>query len=86
MRASATGNINILRFEKIYGLIKILFLYSSNTKTALIARGTKEIQTFALYYGAKSETLFGLAGVGKYNRFFLWNVFQIFLLFKTLFF
>jgi glycerol-3-phosphate dehydrogenase (NAD(P)+) len=38
------------------------FGYGYNSKTAIIARGTKEIQTFAIKYGAKKETFFGLAG------------------------
>ena len=42
------------------------FGYGYNSKTAIIARGTKEIQTFAMNYGGKKETLFGLAG--KYLR------------------
>lgn len=38
--------------------------YGYNSKTAIISRGTKEMQTFALFYGAKPQTLFGLAGIG----------------------
>ena len=38
--------------------------YGYNTKTAVIARGSKEIQTFAVAYGGLPHTIFGLAGIG----------------------
>ena len=38
--------------------------YGYNTKTAIISRGTREIQTFVIHYGGKMQTLFGLAGIG----------------------
>ena len=38
--------------------------YGYNTKTAIISRGIREIQKFTLHYGGKSQTLFGLAGLG----------------------
>lgn len=35
-----------------------------NAKAALVTRGIKEIQRFALYFGAKEETFLGLTGIG----------------------
>lgn len=38
--------------------------YGYNTKTAVVARGSKEIQQFVIHYGGKPHTIFGLAGIG----------------------
>ena len=38
--------------------------FGLNTRTALLARGTKEMQSFSIMMGAKPETLFGLTGIG----------------------
>ena len=40
------------------------FGYGYNTKTAIIARGSHEIQKFAVNYGGLPHTIFGLAGIG----------------------
>ena len=38
--------------------------YGYNTKTALVARSTREIHKFMDIYGAKGDALYGLAGIG----------------------
>ena len=38
--------------------------YGDNTKAALMTRGIKEISCLGLHLGAKSDTFFGLSGVG----------------------
>jgi glycerol-3-phosphate dehydrogenase (NAD(P)+) len=38
--------------------------YGQNTKASIMTRGLAEITTFAVAFGAKRETLFGLAGLG----------------------
>ena len=38
--------------------------YGENTKASIITRGLAEITSFAVAYGAKAETLAGLAGLG----------------------
>lgn len=38
--------------------------FGDNTRAALITRGLAEVSRFALAYGAKKETVYGLSGVG----------------------
>ena len=38
--------------------------FGYNTKTAIIARGSREIQNFVVHYGGQAHTIFGLAGIG----------------------
>jgi glycerol-3-phosphate dehydrogenase len=41
--------------------------YGYNSMAALITRGTREMQRFALKYGAQPGTMSGLSGIGKFS-------------------
>lgn len=38
--------------------------YGSNTTTAFLARGVREMQLYARHFGADKRTFYGLAGIG----------------------